>query len=164
MAKILFTKQEIQNKVMELAFDLNRELDDATFLVVTSGATLFAMDLFKEMDFPCRLDFIKIKSYEGENQGILQRRSDAQLKYDENDTIVIIEDIVDSGTTIKYLKEYINQCLGVSKILVVSLLYKEKSKHLVDYPGFLVQEDDFVFGYGLDLDEYDRNHNNIYKK
>ncbi len=162
----LLTEEMIQKRVEELARQINSDLagKEVVFLGILNGAFLFAADLFRRIGFPARISFIKLASYQGTtSQGLIKEL----IGWNEdikNKTIVVIEDIVDTGNT---LERIIDELVirKASEIRIAAMLYKPaaytKDIHL-DYIGFEIPND-FVVGYGLDYDGFGRNLPSIYK-
>ena len=163
--KEMITGETIQKRVEELAALINNDLHekDVVFLGILNGAFLFAADLFKRIEFPARMSFVKLASYTG-------TKSSGSIKEligwneDINDkTVVVIEDIVDTGITIeRIMAELVMR--RAAEIKIVTAFFKPaayKGKTTIDYVGFEIP-DDFVVGYGLDYDGYGRNLSSIY--
>jgi len=163
---ILISEDRIQGRIKELADQLNEDYKNQNplFLSILNGAFIFTADLFREINIPAEVSFIKLKSY---------RRMETTGKVKEliglehnifNRNIIIIEDIVDTGKTLRHILEEFHE-LGTKSIEILTLLYKpEASKISLDlkYVGFEIPNE-FVVGYGLDYDGYGRNLKDIYK-
>jgi len=151
--------------VNALASQLNKDLEgsEVVFIGVLNGSFMFASDLMKKIRIACRISFVKLASYEGtENTGRLNRLIGINEVLTDK-TVVIIEDIVDSGNTINTLIEHIGK-LQPAEIKTVALLFKPDAyeyNHKIDYTGFRIPNT-FVVGYGLDYDGLGRNLNAIY--
>ena len=158
-------EKEILDAVDRIADGLNRDYHgkDPVFLAVLNGAFVFASDLLKKINFPCSVSFVKLASYRGTStsgnvKNLIGLNED--LKGRE---IVIIEDIIDSGTSMKYLLAELRE-LGALNIRIASLLLKPeafKENYHIDYVGLRIPND-FIVGYGLDYNGYGRNLNQIY--
>lgn len=158
--------EKIREKVIELARRINDDYSGKTpvFLPVLNGSFIFASDLLKEVDIPCRVSFVKVSSYSGTG-------STGQLKsligIEEslfNQHVVIIEDIIDSGFTLQKIVDELKQ-LGTKSVEVAVLLRKKSAREkgfAVKYIGFEIA-DEFVLGYGLDYDGLGRNLSHILK-
>ena len=164
--ELFISEEEIIEETKRIATKLNKEYNEQKilFLSILNGSFMFTAELMKHITFPCEIQFIKIHSYEGTTSGSLKLHSDLGALNLKNKSVIILEDIVDSGNTI----EYINQCLKAQEIQdmkVISLLYKPDSyrKDIIinDY-GFSISNH-FVVGYGLDYDQLGRNLPDIYK-
>ena len=145
---------------------MNQELKgkEIVFLTVLNGAFLFAGDLLKKITLDCEIAFIRVSSYAGtQSTGVIKNL--IGLSDDMNGkTLILLEDIVDTGETVVYLLEELKKN-NPSQIKVASLLLKPKAlKHKlnIDYVGFEVPND-FLIGYGLDYDGLGRNLTDIYK-
>jgi hypoxanthine phosphoribosyltransferase len=156
----------IKERIKALAADINEAYGDKTpvFLPVLNGSFIFAADLIKEINVPCRVSFVKVSSYSG-------MASSGQLKsligLEEslfNQNILIIEDIVDTGLTLQKIVQEL-KTLGTKSVEVVALLRKKPAREKdlkVQFVGFEI-DDEFVVGYGLDYDGLGRNYKDIYK-
>lgn len=134
------------------------------FLSVLNGSFLFAADLMKTLTIDCEISFVKLASYEG-TQTTGNVRTLIGFNEDiENRTVVILEDIVDTGNTLQHMFEQLATYKPL-EIKVATLLFKPeayKKDMKIDYIGFEVQNE-FVVGYGLDYDGLGRNLRDIYK-
>jgi hypoxanthine phosphoribosyltransferase len=159
-------KSKIQQKVRLLADQLNADYGDKIplFLPILNGSFIFASDLIKQLEMPCKVSFVKVSSYAGTT-------STGQLKtligLEEslfNQDILIVEDIVDTGLTLQKIVDELKS-LGTRSVEVVALLRKTPAREKgipVKYVGFEI-ENEFVVGYGLDYDGLGRNLKDIYK-
>lgn len=157
---------DVQQKVTAMALQINEDYRDKTplFLPILNGSFIFAADLIKQIELPCRVSFVKISSYAG-------TASTGQLKsligLEEslfNQDIIIVEDIVDTGLTLQKIVEEL-RALGTKSVEVVALLRKQPARDkgvYVKYTGFEIDHE-FVLGYGLDYDGLGRNLREIYK-
>ena len=152
--KVLITEEQIKRRIKELAKQVSEDLADENpvFLVVLRGAFIFAADLLKELNFPYEIAFISASSYADATEPVknvsLKPCHDIDIS---GRTVVIVEDIVDTGGTIKALYEFLKK-RNAKRIEVVTLLSKKaRRKHdlKIKYVGFEVPNV-FVFGYGLD--------------
>ena len=156
----MITEKVIQNRIKELAKQMNNDLagKDVVFLGILNGAFLFAADLFRLIEFEVRISFVKLASYEGTSSSGSIKELIGWNEDIRNKTIVIIEDIVDTGNTLdRIVDELIIR--KASEIKVAALLYKPGSytKDIpLDYIGFEIPND-FVVGFGLDYNGYGRN-------
>lgn len=155
----------IQARVVELANKLTVDYHgkNPVFLSVLNGSFMFTSDLMKSFLAPCEISFIKLASYEGtESTG--EVKTIIGLNHSiKNRPVIIIEDIVDTGTTVKKILELVWQYEPES-VKIMTLLFKPdalKENMEIDYVGFEI-ENKFVVGYGLDYDGYGRNLNQIY--
>lgn len=159
--EILFTEEEILAKVKEMAAKISEDYKDGNLVVVgvLKGSVVFTSDLLKYITVPCVLDFMAVSSYglSSESSGIVKIIKD--LDYDiEGKDLLIVEDIVDTGTTLKYLLEYL-KARKAKSVAIASLLSKparRKTEVDIKYLGFEVP-DEFIVGYGIDYAEGYRN-------
>ncbi|MDB5060381.1 MAG: hypoxanthine phosphoribosyltransferase [Mucilaginibacter sp.] len=165
----LISPEEIQQRILEVAQQINADFEDKepVFIGVLNGSFLFIADLVKEIVVPCEVTFVKLASYFGGLSSTRQIRDDFDLTIDINGRdIILIEDIIDSGNTIKYLIEKLIM-RNPASITVCSLLLKpdaiEHSIEELRYVAFQIPNE-FVVGYGLDYRELGRNLKGIYKK
>ena len=162
----LISQTEISNKIEEIASNISSlyKNESVILVVVLNGAVFFATDLARSLIIDCKLDFIKVSSYEGiKSKGKINLEKDLSLNV-EGKNIIIIEDIVDTGLTIKYLKNHLRM-KNPKSIKTASLLMKPDIVNLpfeIDWVGFKIPTE-FVVGYGLDYNQELRNLNAIYK-
>ncbi len=161
---ILISEEKIQERVTELAEQISNDFkgETVTLVSVLTGGIMFSTDLAKRLDLDVVFDFIDISSYgEGDNR---EKSGDIKLNRDllfdiEGKNVILIEDIIDTGKSIKYLKEYLS-LRNPKSIKICSLLNKQEKREIkdltVEYIGFEV-ENKFVVGYGLDYDQKLRN-------
>jgi len=157
---------KLEEKVAALGQQISEDYKDKApvFLPILNGSFMFASDLMKAINIPCRISFVKISSYSG-------TASTGQLKtligHDEslfNQHIIIVEDIVDTGLTLDKIIEELRG-LGAKSVEAIALLRKQPAREKkvdVKYVGFEL-ENEFVLGYGLDYDGLGRNYKDIYK-
>lgn len=162
----LITEEEIKKRCVELGEQLTDEYKSKLpiFIGVLNGSFLFLADLLKNVDIKCEVDFFKLSSYGDEKISSGKVKLLKELNADITDRhVVIVEDIVDSGLSIKYIEELMSE-LKPASMKVVSLLVKPGSLKYdvkIDYIGFEIQ-DKFVIGYGLDYAQKYRNLSSIY--
>jgi hypoxanthine phosphoribosyltransferase len=161
----LITEKAIQERIEELAGKLNNDLEgkDVVFLGILNGAFLFAADLFRHIDLQVRISFVKLASYEGTSSSGTIKELIGWNEDIKNKTIVVIEDIVDTGNT---LERIVDELIirKVSEVKIATMLFKPAAytKDIpLDYVGFEIPND-FVVGYGLDYDGYGRNLSSVY--
>lgn len=159
--KVLLSEEEIKNKVQELGRVITEEYRGKNLLLVTvlKGAVVFLADLMRAIDTPAEIDFMVVSSYGSgvKSSGVVKIVKDLDVPLKDRH-ILIVEDILDSGLTLSYIKGIL-QDRGPASIRIVTLLDKparRKADIKADYVGFEVP-DDFVIGYGLDYDEKYRN-------
>jgi hypoxanthine phosphoribosyltransferase len=163
--KPYISEEQILNAVRELASAINRDLADEipVFLVVLNGSFMFASDLLKGISIPCELSFIKVASYHGTSSAGSVTELIGLTEDLSGRTVVIVEDIVDTGTTIEKLISVLRK-KNVKQVRIASALFKPdayKKEHRIDYPGIEIGNE-FVVGYGLDYDGHGRNLKEIY--
>lgn len=160
--QVLFSEEDIQNKIKELAIKMNEfyKGEEVVAVCVLKGAVVYATDLVKYLDMPLKMEFIRLSSYHGTTQTTGKVRAVDITLPDLNDkNVLIIEDIVDKGYTAKFLIDFIKCNFKAKTIKFTSLLDKKIARIIdvePDYYGFEI-DDKFVVGYGLDFDEYFRN-------
>lgn len=159
--RVLYSVEDIQNAAKRIGKQLAEDYADKTpiLLSVLKGAILWSVDVMREMDSYVELDFIDVSSYHGgvESAGEITLRTDLTTDVAGRD-IIILEDIVDTGRTLKYMIELLHK-RGAASVKVASLLDKKEGRVVdvaVDYVGFDVPKA-FVVGYGLDYKELYRN-------
>ena len=163
---INISEAKIQERIAELAKDINRDMKGKlpVFLCVLNGAFLFASDIFRRLDIECEISFLRVSSYEGtQSTGVVKSLVGVTDNL-KGRSVIILEDIVDTGDTAVYLLEEVKKHQP-QEIKFASLLFKPKAlRHDVklDYVGFEVPND-FLVGYGLDYDGLGRNLQDIYK-
>ena len=160
--KILFSEEELKTRIKSIAKELNNlyKGEEVTAICVLKGAVMFATDLVKYLDMPLQLEFIRLSSY-GSATTTSGKVNAVDIKLpDLNDkNVLIIEDIVDTGLTAKFLIDFMHMNFHVKSLKFCSLLDKKITRKVniePDYYGFEV-DDKFVVGYGLDYDGYYRN-------
>ena len=156
---------QIKARVKELAAQISRDMEgkNPLFLAVLNGAFIFAADLMREMTIPCEISFVKLASYQGTTstgtiKEVLGINEDLTGR-----TVVIIEDIVESGLTIKRMIESLGT-RNPASVQVCTLFFKpERLKEDVqlDYVAFRIPND-FILGYGLDYDQQGRGLKDLY--
>lgn len=160
--EILFTEEQIQNRIAEIAQQINNLYKDEEIIAicVLKGAVLFAVDLIKHLNMPLQIEFIRLSSYgHGTTSSGKVHAVDISLPNLNDKNVLIIEDIVDTGLTAKFLLDFINGNFKTKSTKFCSLLDKKISRVTdvePDYYGFEV-DDKFLVGYGLDDEGYNRN-------
>lgn len=162
---LLISEQEIKGRIKELAVQLKNDLinEDVIFIAILNGSFMFASDLLKEFDLPAQITFVKLASYQGSSSSGTVKRLIGINENIENKTVVILEDIVDTGLTLELIKKqltgYEPKTIKFATLLLKPDCYKGKEN--IDYIGFNISNE-FIIGYGLDYDGYGRNYPNIY--
>ena len=164
--KLFIPAEKIQAEVQSIADRMNAELknEDVIFIGVLNGAFMFASDLLRKISFNAQVSFVKLTSYKGTISSGNVRRLIGINEELKDKTVVIIEDIIDTGHTIE---NTINQIKGFRprQVFVATLLLKPEfyNKNIkLDYVGFRIPKD-FVVGYGLDYQGFGRNLRGLYK-
>lgn len=159
---VLFEENLIQSKISELGEKLNKEYgDEIVYLIcVLKGSVMFLVDLSKHLKMPLRMEFIRLSSY-GSDFTSSGRVNAVDISLpDLNDkNVLIIEDIIDTGHTAKFLIDFIKHNFKTKSLKFCSLLDKKIKREVEidpDYYAFEV-DDKFLVGYGLDYDGYYRN-------
>lgn len=157
---VLIEENEIKKKVAEIGSQINSDYRDRNpvFIGVLKGAFMFLADLLRETDIPLEVDFLSIRSYNGtESSGVVRITHDLSLNI-ENRDVILVEDIIDTGRTVKYILDNL-RTRKPRTLSVCSLLNKEE-RRVIDVPlkyvGFTIPGL-FVVGYGLDFDNRYRN-------
>lgn len=160
--KPIFTQDMIEKRLEEMAETLNREYKDKEVYVicVLKGAVLFAMDLIKKLDFPLKLEFIRLSSYGSDKISSGKVNAvDISLPDLNGKDVIVLEDIIDTGHTAQFLSSFLNHNFKVASYKFISLLDKKCRREIdidPDMYGFEI-DDKFLVGYGLDLDGLFRN-------
>jgi hypoxanthine phosphoribosyltransferase len=162
---LFLTADKIQAEVQRMADTMNTELngEDIVFLGILNGAFMFASDLVRKISFDVQVTFVKLTSYSGQSSTGNVKRLIGVNEDLKDKTVVILEDIIDTGATIESI---IGQIKGFRprQIFVATLLLKPDlfSKEInIDYVGFRIPKN-FVVGYGLDYNGFGRNLRNLY--
>ncbi len=159
---VLVDEQTLQARIRELGEEISRDYQgkDLHLLCILRGGVMFLTDLMRQIQVPHSIDFMAISSYGvGARQSSGQVRLTLDLRDDiQGRDVLLVEDIIDSGHTISNVLELLALRKPAS-LKVCTLLDKAERREVdvtIDYCGFRIA-DEFVFGYGLDLDEYYRN-------
>lgn len=160
--KVLYSEEQIHQRIKELADNLNKFYagEEVIAICVLKGAVLFATDLVRELNMPVKLEFIRLSSY-GSSTTTSGKVNAVDIKLPDlnGKNVLIIEDIVDTGLTAKFLVDFIHMNFHVKNLKFCSLLDKKITRKVDIEPdcyGFEI-DDKFVVGYGLDYDGYFRN-------
>ena len=158
-------EQKIKDRVKQLGASITNNYSDKsklTILCVLKGSFIFLADLVREINLDLSIEFIDISSYVGTSRGelILNKGINFDVK---NKNILIVEDIVDSGNTVNFIYEHLKKHKPKS-IQIATLFFKPKAYNFnmkIDWIGFNISNE-FIVGYGLDLNEIHRNKKSIY--
>jgi len=163
---VFISKENIAKRVSEISLRISENFHDTNPVIISilNGSFIFTADIIRELDIDCEVDFIKISSYEGMNStDSIKMSKDLSIDI-KNRRVIIVEDIIDSGLSIKYLYKHILN-YKPRDITIVSLLAKTNNYKLnfnIDIIGFEISSE-FVVGYGLDFNQRFRNLKSIFK-
>ncbi len=157
---------EIAKAVKRIASQVNKDMEgkNPLFLVILNGAFMFAADLMKEISIPCEISFVKLSSYIGTKTTSTVRELIGLDEVLHDRTVVIVEDIIDTGITMGVTVEKLRK-LEAKEVKIATLLFKPeafKMSYKIDYIGIEIPND-FIVGYGLDYNGQGRNLPDIYK-
>ena len=158
--KVLIPEDELKRICKKLGEQISRDYEGKNLLLVSvlKGAVVFLSDLLREITCDCRIDFMAVSSYSGtKSTGFVKFKKDLDISPEGCD-ILIVEDILDSGVTLAYLKNILAD-RNAASIKICALLDKPENRKAdikADYVGAVIP-DEFVVGYGLDYDEKYRN-------
>ena len=159
--RVLYSEEELEAKCAELGAQISKDYEGKNLLLVSvlKGAVVFMTDLMRHITVPCSIDFMVVSSYGSgvKTSGVVKIVKDLDADLAGKD-LLIVEDILDTGMTLHYLKQLL-QDRNPNSIRIATLLDKlERRRAAVraDYVGYQVP-DEFVVGYGLDYDEKYRN-------
>ena len=162
----IYTQEQIKDRVKELGVEISNKFRDEIpiFIGVLNGSFVFLADLLRELTIDCEMDFIKLSSYEKTlSTGIVHLLKDISADITGRH-VIIVEDIIDSGLTISFLKNRLEGATPQS-VTTVSLLFKPEVAKLdfsIDFVGFEIPSD-YVVGYGLDMNQKLRHLPDIYR-
>ncbi len=161
IGKVLIDEQTIQKRVRELADEISRDYKDKipTLVSVLKGGIIFLSDLVRSLTILHEIDFMSVSSYNGgtESSGVVRILADLSINIEKRD-VIIVEDIVDTGLTLDYIR-HILLARHPKSLKICTLLDKKPRRKVyvpIDYVGFEIP-DVFVIGYGLDYGEKYRN-------
>ena len=159
--EVLFTRDDIAKRVAELGAEITCDYEGKNLIVVgiLKGAGVFMCDLIRKINSPIRIDFMSVSSYGNStvSSGIVRITNDLHQDI-QGCSVLIVEDIIDTGNTLHYLREYLKN-RGAEDVKICALLDKPSRRQVevpVEYVGFEV-EDRFIIGYGIDYAEKYRN-------
>ena len=163
--KRFIPEAEIQREVKRVAKEISRDLagTNPLFISVLNGSFMFASDLIREITIPCEISFVKLSSYSGTSSTGKMKELVGLNEDNTGRTVVIVEDIVDTGYTMQHMLEDLRE-RNPKDIKICTLLVKPdklKVKLDIDYVAMRIPND-FIVGYGLDYDEQGRNYRDIY--
>ena len=159
--KVLITEEELHNLVTDLGRKISEDYKDKDLLLVSvlKGSVIFMADLMRAITIPCNIDFMAVSSYGAgtKTSGVVKIIKDLDKSIEGKD-LLIVEDILDSGNTLYYLKEILS-ARKPNSIKICTLVDKPERREadiVADYIGDSVPNE-FIVGYGLDYNEYYRN-------
>lgn len=162
LESVLISEDQLQQRIRQLGAEISRDYQDSDLLLICilRGGVLFLADLMRSLTVPHSVDFMAVSSY---GKGARASRGNVRISLDlttsiEGRNVLLVEDIIDSGNTIASVMELLSTRRPAS-LKVCTLLDKAERREAVvpiHYRGFTIPNK-FVFGYGLDLDEYYRN-------
>ncbi len=159
--RVLYSEEELEAKCAELGAQISKDYEGKNLLLVSvlKGAVVFMTDLMRHITVPCSIDFMVVSSYGNgvKTSGVVKIVKDLDADLAGKD-LLIVEDILDTGMTLHYLKQLL-QDRNPNSIRIATLLDKPERRRAAvraDYVGYQVP-DEFVVGYGLDYDEKYRN-------
>lgn len=157
---ILINKAKLEKRIEEMGRQIQKDYEgkEIVFVGILKGSVMFMTELAKNIKSSVMLDFMDVSSYEGKcSTGTIKINKDVRDSIEGKD-VIIIEDIIDTGRTLTYVKEYLKQ-KNPNSVKIATMLSKPSRRVMelqVDYIGFAI-EDKFVVGYGLDYNEKYRN-------
>lgn len=159
--EVLFSQEEIAKRCEEMAKEIEKDLEEGQEPILVGllkGSVPFLAELMKHFSIPCETDYMQVSSYEGvQSMGRVRIVKDMDSNCKDR-TVLIVEDIVDTGRTLTYVKDLIKN-KGAKDVKIVSLLDKPEGRVVeieADYAGFVVPNK-FVVGFGLDYNQKYRN-------
>jgi len=164
--RLLLPEEEIRRRIREMAGEISRDYAGRcpVFIGVLNGSFIFLADLIRELSIDCEVDFFKISSYGDamQSSGKVKLKKDIDCHLEGRD-VIVVEDIVDSGLSVRYLDERV-RAMRPKSLKFASLLVKwdnAQPNRKIDYVGFAIPKE-FVVGYGLDYMQKLRNLKGIY--
>lgn len=164
MVNILFTSEQIQNKIKTIAHSISVQQDlkdDVIMICVLNGGFMFFSDLVKNMSTDIEVDFIRAKSYNGQDQGVVHILKDIETNIEGKD-VYVVDDFYDTGNTLNRILEHLST-QNPKSLQIVTLLTRDLSP-IPNYPhttGFMIK-DEWCVGYGMDNNSKERNLDYIY--
>lgn len=163
---IFISDEQIEKALIRIADHLNKQFSskNPVFVSVLNGAFMFTADLLKKITIPCEVSFVKLASYQGTQSSGIVKQLVGLTEDIENRSVIVLEDIVDTGFTMQDLLQQLGD-KNPKEIILVTLLQKPDALQVpvkVHHVGFEIPNA-FVVGYGLDLDGYGRNLPHIYQ-
>lgn len=164
--KLFISEKQIQEAVKKIALGMNEDFKGGKvfFVGILNGCFMFVADLVRYLEFESAISFLKLASYHGTSSTGNVKQLIGLNENIEGEIVVVLEDIVDTGATIDFIKKQLNE-YKPAEIKIASLLVKPEAIKYdpdLDYVGMEIPSD-FVIGYGLDYNGYGRNFRQIYK-
>ena len=160
---VLISEEELTKKIKNVADEINAhfgEKEDLTVVCVLKGAIMFCSHLIKYLKMPVKLECVRLSSYGADTKSSGKIKAlDLTLPPLEGKNVLVVEDIIDTGLTIKFLKDYIEATLKPKELRVAAMADKKMARVnevQPDFYGFEV-DDKFIVGFGLDYDQIYRN-------
>jgi hypoxanthine phosphoribosyltransferase len=164
---LLLDERQIQRRIKALAKVIDRDYHGTVpvFLSILNGAFIFTSDLLKNLTIDCEVEFLKLSSYANSttSSGKVELITPIPRSIRNRD-VIVVEDIIDSGNTVRFLQKGLKR-YNLRSLKIISLLYKNQKAPKdvkIDYIGFRIPNH-FVVGYGLDLMQKKRHLKNIYR-
>ena len=163
--KIKISSKKIKARVEQIGRDLSKEYkgEPPFFIGVLNGSFMFLSDLIRTLSIECEISFLQLKSYDGKKStGSVDIIKDFDVNL-KNRHVVIVEDIIETGNTLKFLLNKLKD-IPTKSIRIVTLLVKDTNRpfeFIIDHIGFEISQE-FVVGYGLDYNQKFRHLNSIY--
>jgi hypoxanthine phosphoribosyltransferase len=164
--KVLVSKQDLQKRIAEMAKEIDEIYKDSNplFICILKGSLFFMSDLLKATTIHSEIEFMAVSSYGADTitSGEVKMIKDLCVPIQDRD-VIIVEDIIDTGNTLSYLKRLLLQ-RNPKSVKICTLLDKPERRKVdlsADFVGFVVP-DEFVVGYGLDYDEKYRTFDEVY--
>ena len=164
--ELMIDENQIQKRIRLIGVDINHRYEDKNpvFIGVLNGCFMFMSDLLKQVVIPCEMSFVKLSSYQGTSQGEMSELIGLGIDLKGRD-VIIVEDIVESGNSLKHTIASIEK-QSPSSVVVCTLLLKpeclQNDFENIQYVGFEIEKE-FVVGYGMDYNCLGRNIPHIYK-
>lgn len=164
--KFYLSHKQIEAELNRIASEITRDLSQKKplFICLLNGSFIFAADLFKKLEFSCSISFVKLKSYIGTQSSGTVQEIIGLTESVEGRTVVLVDDIIDTGTTIFYLIKKLRE-LKPADLKVATMFFKPDACQCclrIDYMGMMI-DNEFVVGYGLDYNGLGRNYKDLYK-
>lgn len=162
--KVLVSEEEIDMAVTRIAYEIEKDYAETNkkllLIGILKGSVIFMADILKKLNVPLETDYIKVSSYgSGTNSGTVKLKAEPDRLDLSGYHVVVIEDILDTGNTLSWILNHLENDLGAKDVKLCVLFNKpdrRKKEIKIHYEGFVIP-DEFIVGYGLDYDELYRN-------